>query len=93
MGRGGRGSRRCRRGRVRGGDRVRPGEPGEGKVIHEGGTGLVSVGMKLDHDANGIVATPDGRGLIAVSSSPGRLYNVDLKTGYATEIALIGATV
>lgn len=23
---------------------------GEGRVIHEGGTGLVSVGMKLDHD-------------------------------------------
>ncbi|MFF0042123.1 SMP-30/gluconolactonase/LRE family protein [Streptomyces mirabilis] len=149
---------------------------GEGKVIHEGGTGLVSVGMKLDRDgllytagstgaarvldvrtgelvtthrltdptghfindvillgdrawftdsrdavlygiprgrraggiralplvgdwvqtpdvnnANGIVATPDGRGLIVVSSSPGRLYNVDLKTGYATEIALTGA--
>ncbi|MFG2362992.1 SMP-30/gluconolactonase/LRE family protein [Streptomyces mirabilis] len=149
---------------------------GEGKVIHEGGTGLVSVGMKLDRDgllytagstgvarvldvrtgelvtthrltdptghfindvillgdrawftdsrdavlygiprgrraggiralplvgdwvqtpdvnnANGTVATPDGRGLIVVSSSPGRLYNVDLKTGYATEIALTGA--
>lgn len=43
------------------------------------------------NNANGIVATPDGRGLIVVSSSPGRLYNVDIKTGYATEIALIGA--
>ena len=149
---------------------------GEGRVIHEGGTGLVSVGMKLDHDgllhiagstgvarvldartgelvtthqltdptghfindvillgdrawftdsrdavlygvprgrrtggiralplvgdwvqtpdvnnANGIVGTPDGRGLIVVSSSPGRLYNVDLKTGHAIEIALTGA--
>ncbi|MFF1812004.1 SMP-30/gluconolactonase/LRE family protein [Streptomyces sp. NPDC058251] len=148
---------------------------GEGEVIHEGGTGLVSVGLKLDEDgllyvagstgvarvvdsrtgelltsyqltdptghfindvillgdrawftdsrdavlygiprgregepralpltgdwvqtpdvnnANGIVGTPDGRGLIVVSSSPGRLYQVSLRTGYATEIALIGA--
>ncbi|MER7873255.1 superoxide dismutase [Streptomyces solisilvae] len=43
------------------------------------------------HNANGIVATPDGRGLIVVSSVPGRLYHVDLGTGYATELALHGA--
>jgi sugar lactone lactonase YvrE len=43
------------------------------------------------NNANGIVGTPDGRGLIVVSSQPGRLYRVDLKTGYATEIALRGA--
>ncbi|WP_405726791.1 superoxide dismutase [Streptomyces sp. NBC_01537] len=42
-------------------------------------------------NANGIVGTPDGRGLIVVSSTPGRLYNVDLTTGYATGIALTGA--
>ncbi|MFG2584489.1 SMP-30/gluconolactonase/LRE family protein [Streptomyces malaysiensis] len=43
------------------------------------------------HNANGIVATPDGRGLIVVSSVPGRLYHVDLGTGRATELALHGA--
>lgn len=43
------------------------------------------------NNANGIVATPDGRGLIVVSSTPGRLYHVDLRTGRATVIALNGA--
>ncbi|MFI1335543.1 SMP-30/gluconolactonase/LRE family protein [Streptomyces sp. NPDC020845] len=43
------------------------------------------------NNANGIVGTPDGRGLIVVSSSPGRLYHVDLASGHATEIALSGA--
>ncbi|MFI1399348.1 SMP-30/gluconolactonase/LRE family protein [Streptomyces sp. NPDC020681] len=43
------------------------------------------------NNANGIVDTPDGRGLIVVSSTPGKLYHVNLKTGYATEIALNGA--
>lgn len=43
------------------------------------------------NNANGIVTTPDGRGLIVVSSSPGKLYHVDIKTGHATEIALNGA--
>jgi sugar lactone lactonase YvrE len=42
-------------------------------------------------NANGIVGTPDGRGLIVVSSSPGRLYQVDLRTGQTTVIALSGA--
>lgn len=42
-------------------------------------------------NANGVVGTPDGRGLIVVSSSPGKLYRVHLKTGYATEITLVGA--
>ncbi|MCX4761990.1 superoxide dismutase [Streptomyces sp. NBC_01275] len=43
-------------------------------------------------NANGVVGTPDGRGLIVVKSTPGELYNVDLKTGYATKITLVGAT-
>jgi sugar lactone lactonase YvrE len=43
------------------------------------------------NNANGVVGTPDGHGLIVVSSSPGKLYNVSLKTGHATEIALSGA--
>ncbi|MER5184887.1 superoxide dismutase [Streptomyces sp. NPDC002896] len=43
------------------------------------------------NNANGVVGTPDGRGLIVVSSTPGKLYHVDLKTGHATEITLNGA--
>lgn len=42
-------------------------------------------------NANGIVGTPDGRGLIVVSSAPGKLYRVPLKTGRAAEIRLVGA--
>ncbi|GAB2843130.1 hypothetical protein GCM10027074_07070 [Streptomyces deserti] len=148
---------------------------GRGKVIHEGATGLASIGLKIDHDgllyvagggggtarlvdartgkllathqltatghfindvvllgdrawftdsrdavlygvprgrggkvralpltgdwtqlpdvinANGIVGTPDGRGLIVVKSTPGELYHVSLRTGHATKIALVGA--
>lgn len=44
-------------------------------------------------NANGIVATPDGRALIVVSSAVGTLYRVDPATGDATEIDLGGATV
>ncbi|WP_330281802.1 SMP-30/gluconolactonase/LRE family protein [Streptomyces sp. NBC_00588] len=43
------------------------------------------------NNANGIVSTPDGRGLIVVSSTPGKLYKISLRTGSATEIALAGA--
>ena len=42
-------------------------------------------------NANGIAGAADGRNLIVVSSTPGKLYNVDVETGYATEIALTGA--
>ncbi|KQX82479.1 hypothetical protein [Streptomyces sp. Root1310] len=44
------------------------------------------------NNANGIVGTPDGRGLIVVKSTPGELYNVDVRTGHATRIALVGAS-
>ncbi|MEV1065417.1 superoxide dismutase [Streptomyces sp. NPDC050263] len=43
------------------------------------------------NNANGIVGTPDGRGLIVVKSTPGELYNVDVETGYAKKITLVGA--
>ncbi|MFF8968502.1 SMP-30/gluconolactonase/LRE family protein [Streptomyces sp. NPDC014995] len=42
------------------------------------------------NSANGLVATPDGRGLIVVNA--GQLYNVSLETGHATRITLAGAT-
>ncbi|WP_405955498.1 SMP-30/gluconolactonase/LRE family protein [Streptomyces phaeochromogenes] len=43
------------------------------------------------NNANGIVGTPDGRALIVVKSTPGELYNVNLRTGHATRITLVGA--
>ncbi|MDQ1028240.1 sugar lactone lactonase YvrE [Streptomyces umbrinus] len=43
------------------------------------------------NNANGIVGTPDGHALIVVKSTPGELYNVNLKTGHATKITLVGA--
>ncbi|MCX5362118.1 superoxide dismutase [Streptomyces sp. NBC_00124] len=42
------------------------------------------------NNANGVVGTPDGRGLIVVKSTPGELHNVNPKTGHATKIALVG---
>ncbi|CAL9569984.1 superoxide dismutase [Streptomyces sp. Tu 3180] len=42
-------------------------------------------------NANGIVSTPDGRGVIVVKSTPGELYRVDLGTGRADRITLVGA--
>ncbi|WP_329336842.1 superoxide dismutase [Streptomyces sp. NBC_00663] len=42
------------------------------------------------NNANGVVPTPDGRGLIVVKSTPGELYRVDPRTGHATRITLVG---
>ncbi len=44
-------------------------------------------------NANGIVATPNGRRLIVVNYALGRLFNVDPDTGSASEINLGGFTV
>ncbi|NSL43047.1 SMP-30/gluconolactonase/LRE family protein [Streptomyces sp. 8P21H-1] len=44
------------------------------------------------NNANGVVGTPDGRALIVVKSTPGELYKVDIRTGHATRITLVGAT-
>jgi streptogramin lyase len=65
--------------------------------VPRGRTGQV-IGLPLSGDwvqtpnvnnANGIVGTPDGRGLIVVSA--GKLYRVNIRTGHATTIALAGA--
>jgi sugar lactone lactonase YvrE len=42
------------------------------------------------NSANGLVATPDGRGLIVVNA--GQLYTVDLRSGHAAKVTLMGAT-
>ena len=44
-------------------------------------------------NANGIVATPNGKWLIVVHTGLGKLYRVDPHTGVATEIDLGGAAV
>lgn len=64
------------------------GRDGEVRALPLGGDWVQTPNV---NNANGLVGTPDGRGLIVVSSSPGRLYRVDLRTGYATQIALTGA--
>jgi sugar lactone lactonase YvrE len=47
----------------------------------------------LPINLNGIVATPDGRTLVAVHTSLGVLYRIDPTTGVATTIDLAGAAV
>jgi sugar lactone lactonase YvrE len=42
-------------------------------------------------NANGVVGSPDGTGLIVVKSTPGELYHVGLRTGAARRITLSGA--
>ena len=44
------------------------------------------------NNANGITATPDGRGLLVVQSNTGRLFRVDPRTGVTTEVDLGGET-
>lgn len=44
-------------------------------------------------NANGIVATPNGKTLIIVNTAVGALYNVDQETGVATRIDLGGGAV
>jgi streptogramin lyase len=43
-------------------------------------------------NANGIVATPDGRYLVVVNMSTGLLYRIDAETGHAVAIDLGGGT-
>ncbi|MET8824737.1 superoxide dismutase [Streptomyces sp. NPDC004610] len=43
------------------------------------------------NNANGIVATPDGKDLIVVQSNPGALYRISLRTGAARRFTLTGA--
>ncbi|MFD4526765.1 SMP-30/gluconolactonase/LRE family protein [Streptomyces sp. NPDC058470] len=66
--------------------------------VPRGGTGAVRelpiggawVQSATGISANGIVDTPDGKALIVVNG--GKLYNVPLATGTATEITLSGTT-
>jgi sugar lactone lactonase YvrE len=44
-------------------------------------------------NANGLVATPDGRGLVVGQSNTGKLFRVDPATGAAKEVDLAGESV
>ncbi|GLZ14009.1 hypothetical protein Acsp04_42440 [Actinomadura sp. NBRC 104425] len=45
------------------------------------------------HNANGIARTPDGKGLLVVQSTTGKLFRVDPKTGVARTVDLGGESV
>ena len=49
--------------------------------------------LQAGNNLNGIVATPDGRTLIAVQTNTGKLWRINPQTGAATAVDLGGATV
>jgi outer membrane protein assembly factor BamB len=67
----------------------------EGPLPDAGGVQTIALSGDYTHVAglnlNGIVATPDGRTLIAVHSTLGVLYAIDAGTGVATAIDVGGA--
>jgi len=54
---------------------------------------LSGIPLRPGNNLNGIVATPDGRTLIAVQTNVGRLWRIDPATGRATAIDLGGGSV
>jgi sugar lactone lactonase YvrE len=54
---------------------------------------LNGIPLQAGNNLNGIVATADGRTLIAVQTNAGRLWRIDPQSGNATAIDLGGATV
>jgi sugar lactone lactonase YvrE len=54
---------------------------------------LNGIPLQAGNNLNGIVATGDGRTLIAVQTNTGRLWRIDPQSGDATAIDLGGATV
>ena len=69
-----------------------------GELPDPSGVQEIPLGSGFDFDqaafpnANGIVATPDGKSLIVVNTAFGSLYKVDSLTGEATKIDLGGAS-
>src|SRR5690349_12174978 len=54
---------------------------------------LTGIPLQAGNNLNGIVASADGRTLIAVQTNAGRLWRIDPSTGRATAIDLGGASV
>lgn len=67
----------------------RLGPPSSAEVIPLGGD---FVHLPGEFNANGIVASPNGKALLVVNSATGLLYLVDPDTGLATELDLGGDT-
>jgi sugar lactone lactonase YvrE len=69
------------------------GLPGQGKVHTLPLTGdLAYTEATTDVDLNGIVAARDGRVLLSVQSSTGKLFRINPRTGNTREVDLGGAT-
>ena len=54
---------------------------------------VTGIPLQAGNNLNGIVATPDGRTLIAVQTNTGKLWRINPQTGAATAVDLGGATV
>jgi hypothetical protein len=54
---------------------------------------LSGIPLQAGNNLNGIVATPDGKSLIAVQTNAGALWDIDPATGKGTRIDLGGASV
>lgn len=54
---------------------------------------VTGIPLQAGNNLNGIVATPDGRTLIAVQTNTGKLWRINAQTGEATAVDLGGATV
>ena len=54
---------------------------------------VTGIPLQAGNNLNGIVATPDGRTLIAVQTNAGKLWRINPQTGAATAVDLGGATV
>jgi sugar lactone lactonase YvrE len=54
---------------------------------------VTGIPERAGNNLNGIVATPNGRTLIAVQTNAGKLWRIDPRRGAATAIGLGGATV
>ena len=54
---------------------------------------LSGIPLRPGNNLNGIVASADGRTLVAVQTNAGRLWRIDAATGRATAVSLRGASV
>jgi DNA-binding beta-propeller fold protein YncE len=69
-----------------------------GRLPNQGAVETISLSRKFrfepgEFNANGIEATPNGKSLIVVNSTLGKLYRIDPDTGEATRIVLGGESV
>ncbi len=67
---------------------------GEGRVVHEGGTGLAAIGLKLDHDGLLYIAGGGGGTARIIDSRTGELLRTHRLTGatghFVNDVVLLG---